>query len=288
MQIPDSELILNADGSIYHLHLLPHQIAEDIIVVGDPDRVPKISSFFDKIEYRVQKREFITHTGTCKGKRLSVISSGIGTDNVEILMTELDALVNIDLKKRVLKEHHTSLNIVRIGTSGSLQESVPLGSHLASTYGIGLDTLMCFYELPQNELENTVGLMLKEKLSLPFQPYCVPSSPILVEKFALEMLKGTTVTCCGFYAPQGRKIRNNLKIPHLIDTLSNLEIPANPHFQITNFEMETAGYYAMGKLLGHEMLSLNAIVANRMTNKFHHAPEKCVEELIEKVLFLHH
>ncbi len=286
MQIPESELILNADGSVYHLHLLPHQIAKDIIVVGDPDRVPKISKFFDSIEYKVQKREFVTHTGTYKGKNISVISSGIGTDNVEILMTELDALVNIDLKKRELKENHTALNIVRVGTSGSLQESVPLGSHLASTYGIGLDTLMCFYELPQSDFENSIGLILKEKLRLPFQPYCVQSSDILLEKFAKEMLKGITVTCCGFYAPQGRKVRLAPKNPYLIDSLNSFKIPENPLFEITNFEMETAGYYAMSKILGHKMLSLNAIVANRISNKFHHAPEKCVDELIEKVLTL--
>ncbi|TAH17985.1 MAG: phosphorylase [Cytophagales bacterium] len=284
MQIPESELVLNADGSAYHLHLMPHQIAQNIIVVGDPDRVPKVSQFFDTIEHKIQKREFVTHTGTYKGKPLSVISSGIGTDNVEILMTELDALVNIDLKKRELKEKHTALNIIRIGTSGSLQDSVPLGSHLISMYGIGLDTLMCFYELPQNRFENEVGKLLKETLTLPFQPYCVPCADALAKKFSVEMVKGVTATCCGFYAPQGRKIRNMLKIPNLVGALSSFKLPESPNFQVTNFEMETAGYYAMGKILGHEMLSLNAIIANRISNKFHHSPEKCVNELIEKVL----
>lgn len=284
MQIPESELILNADGSVYHLHLLPHQIAQNIIVVGDPDRVPKVSQFFDTIEHRVQKREFVTHTGTYKGKPLSVISSGIGTDNVEILMTELDALANIDLQKRTIKEKLTALNIIRIGTSGSLQNSVPLGSHLVSMYGIGLDTLMCFYELSQNQFEYEVGKQLKEALAIPFQPYCVPCSDTLAAKFGTEIVRGATATCCGFYAPQGRKVRNTLKTPNLVEVLSSFKLPESPDFQFTNFEMETAGYYAMGRLLGHNMLSVNAIVANRITHKFHHSPEKCVNELIEKVL----
>ncbi len=284
MQIPESELVLNVDGSVYHLHLRPEHIANDIIVVGDPERVPIISQFFDAIECKIQKREFITHTGTYKGKRISVISSGIGTDNVEILMTEIDALVNIDLKTRKLKEKHTSLNIVRIGTSGSLQAEIPLGSHLVSTYGIGLDTLMCFYELPQNQIESKVGEGLKVQLGLPFQPYCVQNSIDLAEKLGKDMLKGVTATCCGFYAPQGRKIRNELKIPQLVHVLSNFNLPESPDFQITNFEMETAGYYAMGRLLGHQMLSLNAILANRITHQFHPNPEKSVNELIEKVL----
>jgi uridine phosphorylase len=284
MPIPESELVLNKDGSIYHLHLQPKQVADDIIVVGDPERVPKVSRFFDKIIYKVQKREFITHTGTYKGRMLSVISSGIGTDNVEILMTELDALANIDLKKRELKDNHKSLNIIRIGTSGSLQTHIPLGSHLASAYGVGLDTLMCFYDLPQDQLESSIGTRLQENLSLPFRPYCVKSSENLLKKFASQMFHGVTATCCGFYAPQGRKIKANLKIPHLVKTLHEFNVSEKQDFQITNFEMETAGYYAMGQILGHEMLSLNAILANRITNEFHHNPEKSVNELIEKVL----
>lgn len=286
MQIPESELVLNADGSVYHLHLRPEHIAANIIVVGDPERVPKVSQFFDSIELKIQKREFITHTGTYKGKRLSVISSGIGTDNVEILLTELDALVNIDLARREVKNTHTSLNIIRIGTSGSLQADIPLGSHLASTYGIGLDTLMCFYDLPQSDFEGRVGEGLQSQLGLPFRPYCVPCSPVLLAKFEQEVLQGVTATCCGFYAPQGRKVRNTLKIPHLVQTLHQFQMPENQNFRITNFEMETAGYYAMGKLLGHQMLSLNAILANRISNQFHQNPEKCVNELIEKALAL--
>jgi uridine phosphorylase len=284
MQIPESELVLNVDGSVYHLHLRQEHIAENIIVVGDPERVPKVSRFFDTVELKVQKREFITHTGTYGGKRISVISSGIGTDNVEILLTELDALVNIDLQKREIKDQHTSLNIIRIGTSGSLQTDIPLGSHLASAYGIGLDTLMCFYHLPQSDFEGRIGEKLQTLLALPFVPYCVPSSEKLLEKFGTEMLQGNTVTCCGFYAPQGRKVRNELKIPQLVDILHHFKINENPNFRITNLEMETAGYYALGRLLGHEVISLNAILANRITNQFHNNPEKCVNDLIEKAL----
>ncbi|SFF36088.1 nucleoside phosphorylase [Thermoflexibacter ruber] len=286
MPIPASELVLNPDGSVYHLHLLPEQVAQDIIVVGDPERVPQVSRFFDKVVYKVKKREFITHTGTYKGKPISVISSGIGTDNVEILMTELDALANIDLKKRELKEKHTTLNIIRIGTSGSLQAEIPLGSHLASSYGLGLDTLMCFYDLLQKPLEKQVGERLQNQLSLPFQPYCVSGSEKLLEKFAPHILQGVTVTCCGFYAPQGRSIRTALKIPQLITTLNQFRLAENPTFRLTNFEMETAGYYAMGRLLGHEVLSLNAILANRITHEFHQQPEKVVGELIEQTLSL--
>jgi uridine phosphorylase len=284
MFIPASELVLNPDGSVYHLHLLPEQIAQNIIVVGDPERVPQVSRFFDKIIHKVQKREFITHTGTYKGKPLSVISSGIGTDNVEILMTELDALVNIDLKKRELKEEHTTLNIIRIGTSGSLREEIPLGSHLASSYGIGLDSLMFFYDLPQKPLEKQVSELLRTQLSLSFEPYCTSGSEKLLEKFAPYFLQGVTVTCCGFYAPQGRSIRTQPKIPHLIYALNQFRLAENPNFHITNFEMETAAYYAMGRLLGHELLSLNAILANRITHEFHQQPEKVINELIEQTL----
>jgi uridine phosphorylase len=284
MSIAASELVLNPDGSVYHLHLLPEQVAQDIIVVGDPERVPQVSRFFDKVVHKVQKREFITHTGTYKGKPISAISSGIGTDNVEILMTELDALVNIDLKKRELKEKHTALNIIRVGTSGSLRAEIRLGSLLASSYAIGLDTLMCFYDLAQKPLEKRVGERLQAQLSLPFQPYCVGGSERLLGKFVPLISQGVTVTCCGFYAPQGRSIRTALKIPQLITTLNQFHLAENPTFQLTNFEMETAGYYAMGRLLGHEILSLNAILANRITHEFHQYPDKVVDELIEQTL----
>lgn len=279
--IPESELIINKDGSIYHLNLLPEHIADTIITVGDPGRVHKITQYFDSIDFEMNKREFITHTGTFNKKRITVISSGMGTDNVEILLTELDALANIDLKKRQLKEKHTRLNIIRIGTSGSLHADIPVDSLLVSQAAIGLDTLMCFYQLPQSDLEIDISRQMQEKLNLPFQPYCVNGSEQLRERLAHDMRGGNTVTCPGFYAPQGRRLRLGLKLPTLINELAYF----HPHdFWITNFEMETAGYYALGRLLDHQVLSLNAMVANRITNQFSKDPDKTIDMLVKKVL----
>jgi uridine phosphorylase len=279
--IPESELILNRDGSIYHLNLLPEHISDTIITVGDPGRVHKITQYFDTIDFEMNKREFITQTGTFNKKRITVISSGMGTDNVEILLTELDALVNIDLKRRSLKEKRTRLNIIRIGTSGSLHADIPLDSLLVSHAAIGLDTLMCFYQLPQSDQEKDITRQLQEKLNLPFQPYCVNGSSQLRERLAFDMAGGNTVTCPGFYAPQGRRLRLGLKLPALINELTYF----HPHdFWITNFEMETAGYYALGRLLDHQVLSLNAIVANRITNQFSKDPDKIIDALVKKVL----
>ncbi|PKQ69847.1 nucleoside phosphorylase [Raineya orbicola] len=279
--IPPSELIINKDGSIYHLNLKPENIAEIILVVGDPNRVHKISKYFDKVEFEMNKREFITHTGVYKGKRITAISSGMGTDNVEILLTELDALVNIDLKKRQPKSEHTTLKIIRIGTSGALQAAIGLDSFVASSYGLGIDTLMTFYNLEQTDFEKNFSLNLQKNLQLPFTPYCVSASEKLLRTFAFDMIKGVTITAPGFYAPQGRKVRLPIRYPYLVDALSYF------HCQdtwITNFEMETAGYYAMARLLGHEMLSLNAIVANRITQEFSKNAEKTIDELIRLAL----
>ena len=279
--IPESELIINKDGSVYHLNLLPEHIADTIITVGDPGRVHKITQYFDTIDFEMNKREFITHTGTFNKKQLTVISSGMGTDNVEILLTELDALANIDLKRRVVKDKHTRLNIIRIGTSGSLHADIPIDSLLVSQAAVGLDTLMCFYQLPQSDMENDITRQLQEKLKLPFQPYCVSGSQLLTERLAYDMINGNTVTCPGFYAPQGRRLRVGLKLPTLINEFAYF----HPHdFWITNFEMETAGYYALGHLLDHQVLSLNAIVANRITNQFSKDPDKTIDVLIKKVL----
>jgi len=281
--IPESELILNPDGSVYHLNLLPEHISDTIITVGDPERVAKVSRHFDSIEVEVSKREFITHTGYYKGKRISVISTGMGTDNIDILMNELDALVNIDLMTRmpVADEDRISLNIIRIGTSGALQTTVPLGSHLASHFAVGLDSLMQFYPLQQTEFENGISEALKTALNLPFAPYCVEGSEMLRQKIAFDMIPGNTLTCPGFYAPQGRVLRVPLKKADLIQTYHTF---AQGDFKLTNFEMETAGYYALGRLLGHEMLSLNAIVADRINHKFAENAEETVNDLILKVL----
>ena len=281
--IAESELILNPDGSVYHLNLLPEHISDTIITVGDPERVAKVSKYFDSIEIEVSKREFITHTGYYKGKRITVISTGMGTDNIDILMNELDALVNIDLLTRmpVADEDRISLNIIRIGTSGALQTSVPLNSHLASDYAIGLDSLMEFYPLEQTEFENAISQGLKTALNLPYAPYCVQGSEKLRQKIAFDMIPGNTLTCPGFYAPQGRVLRVPLKNENLIQAYHTF---AHENFKLTNFEMETAGYYALGRLLGHEMLSLNAIVADRINHRFAENADETINDLILKVL----
>ena len=280
-KIPESELILNKDGSVYHLNLLPEHIADTVITVGDPNRVYQVSKHFDNVDFEMNRREFITHVGSYKGHKITVMSTGMGTDNVEIFFTELDALVNVDLKKREPKAKRKKLNVIRIGTSGALQEDIPLGSHLLSAYGIGLDTLMCFYNLQQNQFESEVGSELQKVLGLPFTPYVVEGSKTLIEKVSEGMILGNTVTCPGFYAPQGREIRLPLKNPKLLESLNYFNIN---DFWLTNFEMETAGYYALGRLLGHEVLSANAIIANRIKNKFSKNPTKVIDSLIKKVL----
>lgn len=279
--IPESELIINPDGSIYHLNLKPEHLASSIITVGDPERVAAVSRHFDNIEVKISRREFITHTGSYKGKRLSVMSTGMGTDNIEIFMNEVDALVNVDFETRLPKERHTSLNIVRVGTSGSMQAHIPAGALLASIYGIGLDTLMQFYPATYSDLEIKVGTVVQEALSLPFRPYCVKGSEKLLEKMSKGLVYGNTVTCPGFFAPQGRMLRIKPAIPDIIERLSRVQIN---DLMLTNFEMETAGYYAMGRLLGHEVLSLNAIVANRITKEFVSDPGEIVERLIVHAL----
>jgi len=280
-RIPESELIINPDGSIYHLNLKPEHLASTVIAVGDPERVGKISKFFDEIEFEITKREFVTHTGWYKGKRMTVMSTGMGTDNIEIFMTELDALVNVDLHTRLPKETHTSLDIVRIGTSGSMRKEIPAGSLLASAYGIGLDTLMAFYSTEYTELEQKVSKKVQEELGLSFAPYCIEGSKKLLQLLGDGILHGNTVTCPGFFGPQGREVRLKPAIPDIIEKLAAIEVDG---FHLTNFEMETAGYYAMGRLLGHEVLSLNAIVANRITQEFSTDPYGTVDKLIQHAL----
>jgi uridine phosphorylase len=281
MKISPTDLILNPDGTIYHLNLHPENIADTIITVGDPDRVKFVSQYFDSIDFQVSKREFVTHTGYLNGKRLSVISSGIGTDNVEILMNELDALVNIDLNTLEVKQQHKSLNIIRLGTSGSLQESIPINSFVVSERGIGLDALGFFYETESNETTKKI----KEDFDLEFMPYCNPSGYNLYQLFTQNTLDnwfhGATVTCPGFYAPQGRTLRYSPKIERLLQKMNQFY---DGETTLTNLEMETAGYYLMGKVLGHEVLSISAILANRMTNEFSQQADKQVDSLIRIAL----
>ena len=280
-RIAESELIINKDGSVYHLNLKPEHIADTVIAVGDPSRVHHVSKHFDKIEFEMNKREFITHVGHYKGKKITVISTGMGTDNIEIFFTELDALVNIDFKTREVKTEKRSLDIIRIGTSGGMQEDIPIGSHLVSEYGLGLDTLMYFYNFPQGEFEQTIIKKLKKEVNLPFTPYLAKASTKLLEQIGPGMIKGNTITSPGFYAPQGRKIRLDLRLPHLLADLNCFHYEG---FWLTNFEMETAAYYALATMLGHEMLSVNAIIANRIKEQFSTDSQKVIDELIIKVL----
>ena len=282
MKISPTDLILNPDGTIYHLNLHPENIADTIITVGDPDRVKFVSQYFDSIDFQVSKREFVTHTGYLNGKRLSVISSGIGTDNVEILMNELDALVNIDLNTlEVKQQQHKSLNIIRLGTSGSLQESIPVNSFVVSEWGIGLDALGFFYETEPNEITKKI----KEDFDLEFMPYCNSSGYNLFQLFTQNTpdnwFHGATVTCPGFYAPQGRTLKYSPKIEGLLQKMNQFY---HGETVLTNLEMETAGYYLMGKVLGHEVLSISAILANRITNEFSQQADKQVDSLIRIAL----
>ncbi len=283
-KIPESELILNSDNSVYHLNLLPHEIGDTIINVGDPDRVAIVSKFFSSIEIKKQKREFITHTGVYKGKRITVLSTGIGTDNIDIVYNELDALVNIDLEKRVIKDNLTSLNLIRIGTSGSLQKDIPVDSFVFSKFGVGLDGLLNFYKLKNDEEENQIIKAFRIHypnegiLSLPYIARC---SNKLEEKLSTGMFKGMTASCSGFYAPQGRILRYELARPNFIETLHSFEFSGN---RITNFEMETGAMYGLAKILGHQCCSINAIVANRITNEHTHKGEETMNAMIETVL----
>lgn len=283
-QIAPSELIINPDGSIYHLKLKPEHIATNVIVVGDPGRVELISSKFNKIEYKIQNREFITHTGTYKGKRITVIATGIGTDNIDIVLNELDAAVNIDLEKRIIKEKHTQLNIIRIGTSGALQEDIPVDSFVASTHGLGLDGLLPFYkDLSKiNEEEITFEFISQTKWNNEFnRPYIIKGSEELLNKIAFDFHKGITATANGFYGPQGRKLRLELQRDDLNELLNRFSYK---NLRITNFEMETSALYGLGKLLGHNTFTVCAIVANRMAQQYSKDYKTAIDKLVTIVL----
>jgi uridine phosphorylase len=282
--IQSSELILNPDGSVYHLNLHPENIAHDIIFVGDQNRVEKVTKHFDSIEFSTQKREFKTQTGIYKGKRMTVMSTGIGPDNIDIVMNELDALVNIDLKTRKPKENLVSLNIVRIGTSGSLQADIPCDSFVLSQYGLGLDNMLRSYlvdEISEIEIEDAFIEQTNWDLRKG-RPYVIRGSEKLEKIFESDKIfKGFTGTAGGFYGPQGRVLRlpiQDIELNRKMDRFNYQGI------QMTNLEMETAAIYGLGKLLGHECLSLNAIIANRATGNFSTDPYKAVDELIAYAL----
>ena len=287
--IPSSELILNPDGSIYHLNLLPDHISDTILTVGDPGRVAQVSRHFNSIEFEGAHREFVTHVGYYRGKRLTVLSTGMGTDNIDIVLNELDALVNIDFMARTVRppEERLSLRIIRLGTSGSLQADVPIGAILATEHAVGLDSLMQFYPLMETGLETEIATEIQQTLALPFAPYVVRGSDLLREQLGAGLLMGNTLTCPGFYGPQGRRLRLDLRQPDFMTRLQNFRHQsAEGEFRLHNLEMETAGYYALGRLLGHEVLSLNAIVANRATGEFAEDAGAVVDALIERTLQL--
>ncbi|MEK6480796.1 nucleoside phosphorylase [Catalinimonas sp. 4WD22] len=278
---PSSEIILNPDGSIYHLGLLPEHLTDIVLTVGDPERVSEVSQYFDSVEFILKKREFVSHIGRLGKQPIMAISSGMGTDNVEILLTELDILANVDLSTLTPKASHRALKIIRIGTSGALRKDIALDSLLLSDYAFGLDTLMHFYGNKKNTVYKEYGKQLQQHLSLSFEPYCERADESLKSLFTQELLVGNTLTCPGFYAPQGRKIRLPLQFEQLHDRLNSFNFEGG---KLTNFEMETAGYYALGKALGHQVLSTNAIVANRETQRFSVQSAKTIDKLIRTVM----
>jgi len=283
-KIGESELILNPNGSVYHLNLLPENIANDIIVVGDPGRVERISRHFDKIEFKIHNREFITHTGYFKGKKITALATGIGTDNIDIVINELDALVNIDLKKRIVKENHTTLNIIRLGTSGALQPDIPVDSAVMSSHGIGFDGLMNFYKVDKGTFDDDMSESFIKHSGwlekLPF-PYVAKCSPILKKKIGDDFHVGLTATAPGFYGPQGRVLRLQTAIPDLNEKLETFSYKGN---RIANFEMETSALYALSGLLGHNALTVCAVIANRIRKEYSKDYKKTVDVLIEKIL----
>lgn len=283
-RIADSELIINSRGGIYHLDLRPEELADTIIVVGDPDRVTKVSKHFDSIECKQQHREFITHTGFIGKKRLSVMSTGIGPDNIDIAINELDALANIDFNSREIKSTFQPLNIIRFGTSGALQSDIPVDSFVASTHGIGLDNLLNYYQYDKSTEEKGIADAFVQQTGLNTditRPYAFAGSAELLQKFNHGFHKGMTVTCPGFYGPQGRILRLNVSSPGLINKLTDFSFNNN---RITNFEMETSAIYGLGRLLGHHCMSVNVIVANRVAKQFSKDGNAAVERLIEKAL----
>ena len=289
LPIPPSELILNKDGSVYHLNLLPKHLAPTVITVGDSDRVDLVASYFDKIEHTIQKREFRTITGYYKGKRITVISTGIGTDNIDIVLNELDALVNIDLINCKVKKEHTTLDIIRVGTSGAIQQNIPLDSFLLSETAIGLDALLHFYNSKHIQNIPFAKAFIKHmNWSLDKStPYMVSCSESLASHFkSKNILKGCTVTNVGFYAPQGRSLRLETSDKEMNQKLKTFRFPTDKADQnvITNLEMETAGIYGLANLLGHRAVSLNAILANRALTSFSLQPEKTIRSLVKFTL----
>ena len=283
-RIGDSELILNADGSIFHLHLKPENLADNVILVGDQGRVEMVSKYFDEIEFKVQNREFKTHTGTYKGTRVSVLSTGIGTDNIDIVVNELDALVNIDLEKRVPKKEHKTLNLIRIGTSGALQGNIPVDTPVLSVTSIGFDGLLNFYEGNEKVGNEKIKESFKKHTSwnknLP-NPYFVDASQYLIDKIGDGMKHGITISAPGFYGPQGRILRLNTIDNSLNDKITAFDFEGR---KITNYEMESSAIAGLSLLLGHNAVTVCSIIANRIRKEYSQDYKLAVDKLIKTIL----
>ncbi len=280
-----SELILNPNGSIYHCNLLPEQLGDTVFLVGDPGRVPVVASFFDRVDFKTQNREIATHTGEKNGKRVSVISTGMGTDNIDIVVSELDALVNIDLVQKQIRAEHKQLTFIRLGTSGSLQEDIPADSFLASTHGLGFDGLVHYYAGAEHLSDNLFIEAFMEQTAwnprLP-RPYLVEADSVLVEKAKnLGFYSGVTATATGFYGPQGRILRLGVSDDQLNEKLSAFRFEGH---KITNFEMETSGIYGLSHLLGHRAITVNCVIANRFTGQHSKNAQQSILEMIGRVI----
>ncbi len=279
-----SELTLAEDGSLYHIRLFPQELAENVILVGDPNRVSMVSSFFSKIEVKKSNREIVTHTGWFNDKRVSVISTGMGVDNIDIVLTELDACKNIDLETREIRRQFISLNLIRLGTTGALQENMDINSYICSRYVLGIDGMMWFYnikhEIMEEELQHDFIQFMDWNALLPV-PYGVSASQELLDKIAFDMPEGITVTAPGFYGPQGRKLRMPLREDTINEKLPNFVYKGD---KITNYEMETSALYCLGKSLGHKTLTICNVIANRYRGSFASDYGKSMKNLIEKVL----
>ena len=278
-RLKESELILNPDGSLYHLLLRPEHLAGKIILVGDPQRVPLVSSFFDKVEFVFENREIITHTGYLNNVRLTVMSTGMGPDNIDIVMNELDALVNVDLNTRTIKEKHTSLDIVRLGTSGALQADIPIDSFVMATHGLGIDGLLHFYkhgDISDDKMAEAFEKQVRWPKALP-EPYVIKGSESLEAMLGEGFIKGITITAPGFYGPQGREIRLKAAYPEMNERISAFRYNDQ---RIINFEMETSALYAFGKMLGHNTLTVCSILANRINETYSQNPKEATLKLI--------
>ena len=283
--IPGSQLVFNNEGAIYHLNLFPEMLADNIILVGDPDRVAMVSQHFDTIEYKRQNRELVTHTGTYKGKRITALSTGMGTDNIDIVVNELDAVANIDFKTRTPKTEHRTLNMVRLGTCGALQPEIGVeDSYVASRYAIGLDGLAYFYkehnEVINKEMTDAFIRDMKYPTDLP-KPYLVESSKELFDRLTAGYHQGITATSPGFYGPQGRSLRLELTYPQINPDIEKFNYNG---WKVCNFEMESSALFSLGKMLGHNCLTICVAIANRVTEKFSANYHPYVEKLIENTL----